>query len=138
MYSHSLSYLFPASGFPPLANRTDQSSGAGGEGGGPSKGVENIRIRAIAKGLGFPPLLRLRRETAIARPASAVGSGCGGWKICNHHAVGRELDAALKTICSPERVPRSLRIPVWVACSPSKLSSDCSSPTVATTRVQPG
>lgn len=57
MNSHSLSYLLPASGFPPLANRTDQSSGAGREGGGPSKGVENIRIRAIAKGLGFPPLL---------------------------------------------------------------------------------
>lgn len=38
MNSHSRSYLFPASGFPPLANHTDQSSGAGSGRGASPKG----------------------------------------------------------------------------------------------------
>lgn len=46
--------------------------------------------------------------------------GCDGQKVCNHCVVGQELDAALKTICSPERVPRAWCIPVWVARLPGK------------------
>lgn len=38
MNNHSLSYLFPASGFPPLANHMDRSSGAGRGRGASPKG----------------------------------------------------------------------------------------------------
>lgn len=88
MIRHSLSYLFPASGFPPLANRTEQSWGGRGRG-------------AVHRGGKHPNLSDCR----------GLGPGRGdGGACCNHQPWA---DSWVLLELNTTVVPSGFQVPVW-------------------------
>lgn len=118
MIRHSLSYLFPASGFPPLANRTEQ--GWGGRGRGAVHRGGKHPNPGDCGGLGLPPLVRLR-------------SPCGwGWgEPCNHQ---RWAESWVLLELNTTVVPSGFQVPVWGPFAQLALSAACGPcPATATT-----